>query len=377
MDNSVRVLHIFSGFGGGVSSLIKNLIENKTEDCIFDTMAFSYENGDAFVELIKQKGGNSFIMPRLKKDGLFALLKYVRKSLYDTRYDIIHCHLSSFTALPFLVLFKLCKINKIIIHAHSTIQDSWWDRLPVFYQIGQWINYHFSDAFFTCSDLAAEYVFGKKYLAKRETILIPNGINENLFRNEITSTQKSNYISEFNIDQGEKVILHVGRFNIQKNHSFMLDLIEDLKKKNSKVVLLFAGEGELLEEIKTKAKTKNIIDNVRFLNRRSDVSLLMQFADIVILPSLNEGLPTVAIECQAAGTPILMSDSITKQCDMGLGLVKFISIDDSSEWLQIIEDEGNRLSVDFCLDAIRNKGFTAEKAGIEYCRLLRKLVFEE
>lgn len=374
MKEVVRVLHIFSGFGGGVSSLIRNLIENKTDDVIFDTMAFSYKNGDAFVELINRKGGKVYTMPRLKQEGFLSIISFVKCVLNENKYDVVHCHLSSFTALPFLALCRYGGIKKIIIHAHSTVQDSWWDRLPIFYSIGQWINYHYADVFFTCSDLAAEYVFGKKYLLKKEPILIPNGINEELFEQEITLQQQDEYCKEFGITSEDKVLLHMGRFNRQKNHEFLLRVIKMLKDSNQRVVLLLAGEGELQDDIKLKSKELRICDNVRFLNRRNDVSLLMQFADVVLLPSLNEGLPTVAIECQAAGTPMLLSDKITRQCDMGIGLVEFMSIGNEKQWVNRIIDTKGRKSVDICLDAIRKKGFTAKETGTKYCHFLVELV---
>lgn len=374
MGESVRVLHIFSGFGGGVASLVKNLVENKTDDCVFDTMAFSYQNGDAFVEMINRKGGRVLTMPRLKEEGILSLIKYVKRMLNENKYDIVHCHLSSFTALPFLKLCRNCGIKKIIIHAHSTVQDSWWDRVPGFYQIGQWINFHYADEFFTCSDLAAAYVFGKKYTIKKEPVLIPNGINEELFRKKITENQENDYRREFGISPDEKVLLHMGRFNIQKNHIFMLNLMRDLQKYNQRMVLLFAGEGELQDNIKSRVKEMGIGNRVRFLNRRSDVSLLMQFADAVLLPSLNEGLPTVAIECQASGTPMLLSDRITRQCDMEIGLVEFLPIDNEKIWIEKIMNAGERKPIDFCLNAICRKGFTAKEAGAEYCRLLNNLV---
>ena len=64
-----RVLHIFSSYGGGISSLILNLIENKSKDFKFDLMAFSYQNGDVFLERVRRMGADIYQMPRPRIDG--------------------------------------------------------------------------------------------------------------------------------------------------------------------------------------------------------------------------------------------------------------------------------------------------------------------
>ncbi len=59
-----KILHIFSGYGGGISSLLMNLIENKTNDFSFDVLAFSYSGGESFINLVRKQGGKIFEMPR-------------------------------------------------------------------------------------------------------------------------------------------------------------------------------------------------------------------------------------------------------------------------------------------------------------------------
>lgn len=79
-----------------------------------------------------------------------------------------------------------------------------------------------------------------------------------------------------------------------------------------------------------------IIERCRFLGRRNDVNKLFQLMDVSILPSHYEGLPTVAIESQAAGTPIVVSTAVTEEIDMGMGLVTRVSLDESMDvWVEL------------------------------------------
>lgn len=367
-----RVLHIFSGYGGGISSLIINLIENKTDDFDFDVMAFSYKNGEKFIERLEKVGSNVFEMPRPRVDGYKSFKSYVEKVMTENQYDAVHCHITGWSMLPFYRMAKKAGIRNYFLHAHTTTYDRKLDRLYLVSGFNRFINYKCASAFFTCSDLAANYIYGK-YQQIRPTTLIPNGIAKELFSVEISDSDRQKYFREFGIDVEDVIILHVGRFNTQKNHDFILDIADALEAKGYPYKMLLVGEGDRKEDIQGKCKSKGI-NNVMFLGRRSDISLLMQLCDLMILPSFYEGLPTVAIECQAVGTPMLLSTEITRQCDMNMGLLKFLPIDMPDKWVQNIEDTCEHIPLEKALTIIDNNGFTAQQAGIRYCQALKKYI---
>lgn len=373
-----RVLHIFSSYGGGISSLILNLIENKSKDFKFDLMAFSYQNGDVFLERVRRMGADIYQMPRPRIDGYKKFINYLNDVFSKNKYDVVHCHITGWHAKPFMNVAKKHGIKNFILHAHTTKYDSRIDRLPPVQLYDKYLNYKNSVAYMTCSDLAASYIYGEKYLSKRKAYLIPNGMDETFFLDALSDEQKSAYHKEFYIPEGAFVIGHVGRFSTQKNHFFILDIANELKRKNVNFVLLLVGSGELFDSVKKKAEACGLENNIRFVGRRTDIASLMQYFDCMILPSFYEGLPTVAIECQASGTHMILSDAITKQCDMKLGLLDFMPIEDASLWADAIEntcklEHINNLE---CLAQIKKQGFTATVAGKQYCDILRNIIAE-
>lgn len=372
-DIKYRVLHIFSGYGGGISSLIINLLENKTDDFEFDVMAFSFQNGEQFLDRLRKIGCRAFKMPRLRVEGYRAFIRYVGDVLSMNHYDAIHCHITGWSMIPFYRLAKKAGIHRFFLHAHTTRYDRKLDRVFPISRINRLINYRCSNAYFTCSDFAADYIFGK-YLKRRKAVLIPNGIAKEKFIHALSEEQREEYIKSFGINPDETVMLHVGRFSPAKNHDFILEFVSALKTKDKRIRLLFVGDGELIKYVMDKSHKMGLNDNILFLGHRSDISNLMQFCDLMILPSCYEGLPTVAVECQATGTPMLLADHITKQCDMGLGLLDFLPISHIDYWLKAFDNRKAKVQREVALSAIEKHGFTSEIAGKEYCRVIRELI---
>lgn len=377
-EKQYRVLHIFSAFGGGISSLIMNLLENKARNFSFDILAFSYDKGEQFLERVEKTGTQSFLMPRIRESGYKHFKKFLKDFLAQHSYDAVHCHIDGWRARPFYVAAKKAGIKTFVIHAHKTKYESGLDRTFFMRKVNKKCNFKFATDYMICSDLAGEYVFGAKYMQRKNTVMIPNGMNEEIFQSRLSVEQKQTYAKEFQIPENAFIIAHVGRFNYQKNHVFLLEIIKELSKKHSNIITLMVGTGELFDEIKKRSKEMQIQDNVRFLGRRNDVNLLMQYADLVVLPSLCEGLPTVAVECQATGTPMLLSDSITRQCDMGLSLLEFLPNQDAKVWCEkiceIMKQPSKKLPLEECVETIKSKGFTAKTAGEVYCLALEKMI---
>ena len=139
-------------------------------------------------------------------------------------------------------------------------------------------------------------------------MLVNNAIEVSRFRADNLARDKIR--SQLGIT--DKVVLgHIGRFNFQKNHNFLIDVIKEICKVRSDMVLLLVGDGETRSNIGQKVKDNNLESNVIFLGIKSDVYNYLSAMDIFLLPSFYEGLPVVGIEAQASGLPCIMSDIIT------------------------------------------------------------------
>jgi glycosyltransferase involved in cell wall biosynthesis len=122
---------------------------------------------------------------------------------------------------------------------------------------------------------------------------------------------------ELCIPAGVTVVGHVGRFEAQKNHTFLLRVAAEYLKWAPETVFLLVGDGPLRNDIEGEARELGIAGQICFAGVRKDVPALMRgVMDVFVLPSLFEGLPLVLLETQAAGLPCLLSDNIAEESDL-------------------------------------------------------------
>lgn len=320
----------------------------KCEKKYFDSISKEIENnGDRVILLERRKNILRY---------LFQLIKLMKKD----NYDIIHVHGSSSLLAIELLAAKICGIKVRIAHSHNTTCN-----YRILNIVLKYIFNYLTTCRLACGRDAGKWLFGNK-----DFKVLKNGIEADDFKynKEIRDKIRINLNLE-----GKKVIGHVGAFNEQKNQSFLIDILKELLIIDKNYRLVFIGDGEKREEIERKALIAGIKDKVIFLGRRTDISDLLQAMDLMVLPSKYEGLPVVAIEWQASGLPIVVSDKVTSEIAL-TNLVTFKSLNDgASEWAITIDSliKYERVSK---IDVIREVGYDIKKNSDALVNLYNKLI---
>lgn len=318
-----------SGFGGGISSFIKNKAEAlKNTDIQFDVLTYDKVSKE-FENAILLTGGRIYYMSNPKKSSYKKFIKDINTAMQQSRAStIVHSHIQGYRFLPFYLIAKKNKIKKIIVHAHTDLDLEQNKSLPS--RINRFVNTHLPIEKASCGIKASRTIFGEKSINNKEIMHIPNSIEPSVFQKPVNIESKRKEL--VGSDASEQLIIgNIARFNKQKNHHFMISVADKIRERTLDFVILLVGTGELEMEIKEEVKKKNLENHIKFLGRRNDVSEILKAIDVFILPSLYEGLPTVSIEAQAAGAHTLLADTITKESDLELGLVEFLPLD-TEEW---------------------------------------------
>lgn len=335
----LHVLHIMPGFGGGISSHVRNIIRGiDKEKVVIDVASFTDYPSD-FIDEVEAKGGQTFHLKNVRVKTLISCIGEYVSILKANKYDVIHLHLTDFQAAYFSILSRLCGVHRVIVHAHIADQPNTNNPLvKVKYECFKYLTKAVATEYASCSKAASVFRFGQKCVDQKKIMHIPNSIDVKKYESEITESEKASLKKELNINSNAMVFGNVGYFGYQKNHPFMLKLIDKMQKENLNFVWIFVGDGRDFELIQNQAREMGIFGSCRFLGRRNDVNRLLQLMDVSILPSHYEGLPTVAIESQAAGTPIVVSTAVTEEIDMGMGLVVRVGLDESLDvWVETIK----------------------------------------
>jgi glycosyltransferase involved in cell wall biosynthesis len=110
------------------------------------------------------------------------------------------------------------------------------------------------------------------------------------------------------IYQQRPVLIHIGSFVKEKNHDGLLRIFKQVLSSYPKAQLVLVGAGPLMNKITEQAKASGISSNVHFLGSRNDALTLLTHADVLMLPSLIEGLPGVILESFYAGVPVVANN---------------------------------------------------------------------
>ena len=139
------------------------------------------------------------------------------------------------------------------------------------------------------------------------------------------------------------VIGHIGRFTFAKNHEFLLDVFKKISDIRNDAVLLLVGDGELNQTIHNSVKTKGLENRVVFAGQVSNPELYYRLANVIVVPSVFEGLSLATIESQIAGVPVVVSDAIPEEAIISNGVVR-LSLQ-SPNWVSTILSMANKIVV--------------------------------
>lgn len=366
----MRVLHIIPGFGGGISSFVGNLARAEDSGCVHDVAGFS-AYPEHFRSVIEKQGGRCVTLPRVHRHPL-AMARQFRRLIREGRYDVLHCHLSGYKGLVFKLLAgrRRCRV---ITHAHRASDETQGAFHGLSVALSRRMSRALSTDMLSCSDMAGRFIFGDKAVDGGRVARIPNAVDVQRFLQPADAQVSVTLRSELEIPDGALIIGHVGRFNLQKNHRFLLEICDALAQRGVPFVCLMVGDGELRGTIEAEAQQRGLAQYVRFTGKRSDVPDLFRLMDVFVLPSLFEGLPTVAVEAQAAGVRCLLSSAITPEADMGMGLTQYLRIDDAACWAEAVCQNGvKNLLPEQRLACLTERGFTLEAMQAAYRAVLMK-----
>ena len=287
---------------GGLTTVMMNYYRAMDKTGLQIDFASTNVPPDILLDEIKTNGSQYFNLGS-RKTQLMQYLKKLKAVLKYGHYDAIHVNGNSATMVFELMIAKKCGVSMRNAHGHNTrTSHKIINKLmkPIFTKL-------YTHAV-SVSELAGEWLYcGEDY------IILNNAIDLQKYRFDSEKRAKM----QQRLDIENKIVLgNVGKLNEQKNHTFLLKVLNCLIKIGNDVCLLLIGGGHLEAQLKEECKSLGIEDRVIFAGMVDNAADYFQAMDIFVFPSLWEGLPLSALEAQASGLPCIISSNVSKnvQC---------------------------------------------------------------
>ncbi len=337
----LRILHVFGSMNRGGSETWMMSVFRKIDRSRFqmDFLVNNQAPGDYDAEI--HSLGSQVI--RCSMANPFGYVANLYRIVRD--YDIVHSHIHHFSGLV-LTVAKLAGVKIRIAHSHtnSAALEANAGLARRFYLdlMKRWIKQS-NTIGLAPSEQAAVDLFGTNWAKDPRYRILSCGIDLTPFDEWVDRVAIR---AELGIGADDFVIGHIGRFDLQKNHRFLLKIFAEFVNQKPNARLLLVGRGALESQIQAQAIELGLSDRIVFAGVRADIPRLMLGAmDVFLFPSLCEGLGLVLIEAQAAGLPCIFSDLIPPEVDLVPRLMARVSLSSApSVWVSEIL----KMSNDYC-----------------------------
>lgn len=299
-----RVLHIVgdSRFGGAASIILGLAqvaqsegwqVDILTTDPVFGRVAEELGFGVVARDVIRRE-----IRPLWDFWGLLRLVRFLRRE----QYDMVHTHTSKAGFVGRLAA-RLARVPAIVHTVHGfAFHESSPARVRRFYSTLETMASRWCDRIVSVSEFHRDWAIRLRICSSRKIIAIPNGIPE--LRHNPDSNPAA-IRGRIGARPGDLLIISIARLVPDKGLEYLIESTAMLSQSHPRVRIAIAGDGPARRKLELLASEHGVSDRVRFLGFRCDIADLLAASDMVVLPSLREGLSISLLEAMAAGKAIV------------------------------------------------------------------------
>lgn len=370
-NDKIRVAVVAGGLTvGGVESVIYNYVSHMNRED-YEWFYISYDTPDRETkDRFEELGFHVFAVAK-KKEHFFRSCREVYDILKKNHIGIVHSHM---TLMCFItnILGYAAGAKVLISHSHLAphvqgIKKYVYDCFKV---LSRWT----ATDYFACGEEAGIYLFGKKNMSNGNVTVLNNALDYQKF--SFSAILRSEIRREWRAEN-KVVIGHVGRFTEQKNHTFLIEIFAEYKRRNPDSLLVLAGDGPLLPKIQAYVQKLGIEKDVLFTGAIGDTARCYMGMDVFLFPSLYEGLSVAALEAQTSGLPIVASDRVAKETALTKEGMLFLPLEAGAEkWADAIEACQKKRISQGIFENLKKRNLDidseAEKLDMHYHRMMER-----
>ena len=264
-------------------------------------------------EEIESLGGRVFIVPSFEKLPAHTWALY--KLFKSEKYDVVHAYNSTMNLFPMFAA-KMAGVKVRISESLSMAAKG--ESKTYIKNVLKKFSHRFCNYYMACGKDCGAWQFGEKALNNGKIAIFKTAINTDA--NAYNPVLREETRQKFGW-QDKVVYGFIGRFEMQKNPLFLIDVMAEIRRRQDNAQFVIIGAGDMEKQMLQRIEQFGIRDSVAWLGRREDIQQFYNAFDAFLLPSLYEGLPVVGLESQSAGLPIFFSTAVTPEasaCELGI-----------------------------------------------------------
>lgn len=342
---------------GGIETWLMNLVRQQSEEVQFDFVVGV--PGGVYEEEARRHGCRVYHQPlrtrlqrRLDVLGVLRPPRFLEEILRSGEYDVLHVHGDEFFG-DAMGVAATCGVAVRVAHCHNTqvargkSGPEMTLRRARFKTLDRWRTLRHATHIVACSREAGEHFVGGHWETDPRCAAVYCAVALVQFSASGACWTREAFRRAHRIPEGAVVVGHVGSMDLtpQKNYEQLLRVFKALAERSDEYYLYLAGEGPRRPLLHAEIQAAGLGGRTLLPGLCDDVpSLMMHGFDVLLLPSLFEGLPVVGLEAVASGLHTVCSDTITRDfTDYFPTRVTTVPLDASPEiWADRTEDAVRR-----------------------------------
>lgn len=230
--------------------------------------------------------------------------------------DLVHTQLEFSNILGTLAAHRLGVPTVATIHTIDRPRR--WSRDAARYRLMAWVLRSRGARVISVSRSARDHFIGRSNARRDQVVTLHNGID--LSRFSRSGGHRAAARAELGIAPDAPVAMTVAVLRPEKGIGDMIDALPAVLRSHPLARYFIVGNGSHRTALEQAVAARGLEERVRFTGARADIPRLLAAADVFVLPSHTEALPTVLIEAMAAGLPVVATDvgGIPEMVDRGV-----------------------------------------------------------
>lgn len=322
--------------GGGVEAFVFGYLREFLRQNLTSARFDIYYSTDSTQEPPKDliRAGVRFL-PYTTRTHPYRQYCQLRDAFTRYAYDIVHVHLNSLSG-PAIDAAKDAGVRVRIIHSHTTTKGDRPLRTILKNILARFARRN-ATTYAACSREAAKALYTDSQVHNGLVTIIPNATDFATLQNPLSPAEQPALFDA--PKNAPHTLAFIGRLEHQKNPGFAIRIFAKLVLKDPSWRLVIIGDGSLRSKLEAQIRELRLEDKVSFIGTLASVSPYYSTFTAVLIPSLFEGLPFVAIEAQIAGVPVICSTAIPDEAHISTGIRQLSLSQPSQSWVNAILEQ--------------------------------------